>query len=260
MRPAKTRSNAGDSSQRTRGTRRPFCTKAGRDHGPRWSCSESSSSSLSSSAVPSSLLSRMSGSVSVRGRAPAVDREQLPTPRTSVSRRLFPQRVSPCCSGPPTRRRPGGRPPVPPGVFKASLRCPMAMGSDGLPRHKPQEAGCTIGHLSHPSENPAAQPRLLRPRGRRHLGPTGRPRAGKATHTFCGRASFHLAFAMRPAAKPALVLVLCDGSFNGSGAVFCAVPSGTEQPRGQCGVVGPLRSASHGTRQFTFDRALALTP
>ena len=43
-----------------------------------------------------------------------------------------------------------------------------------------------IGHLSHASENPAAQPRLFRARGQVHLGPTDRPRAGDATHTFSG--------------------------------------------------------------------------
>ena len=45
-----------------------------------------------------------------------------------------------------------------------------------------------IGHPSHTSENPAAQPRLFRARGQMYLGPPGRPRAGEATHTFSGRA------------------------------------------------------------------------
>jgi len=117
------------------------------------------------------------------------DREQLPTPRMLKGPGVFPWRVPFCCSGRPPRR-PGGQPPGAPGVFKRSIRCPMAMGTDGLQRAKPQGAGSTTGHLSHALENRAAQPRPLPARGRTGLGPTGRPSAREATRRFSGRAFF----------------------------------------------------------------------
>ena len=72
------------------------------------------------------LLRRIYGRSPARGGFQVYDRGQAPTLRTSESRAFFSQRVSPCRSVLPPRRRPGGQPPVPPGVFKASLRCPMA--------------------------------------------------------------------------------------------------------------------------------------
>ena len=135
------------------------------------------------------LLKRICGRASARRGAEAHDRDQLPTPRTSERRAFFSRRVSPRCSGPPLRRRPGGRPPVPPRGFQG-----IAQVSDGDEKTRTFTAEAaggrmhSIGRLSHASENPAAQLRLFRAPGQTRLGPKGGPRAREATHTFCGRA------------------------------------------------------------------------
>ena len=70
---------------------------------------------------------------------------------------------------------------------------PVSDGHEETRAFAPETAGGRmhgIGHLSHASENPAAQPRLFRARGQVHLGSTGRRRAGDATHTFSGGGTF----------------------------------------------------------------------
>ena len=82
----------------------------------------------------------------------------------------------------------GGQPPGPRGFQGIA---PVSDGDEETRTSTTEAAGGRmhgIGHLSYTSENPAAQPRLFRARGQRHLSPTGRPRAGEATHRFSGRA------------------------------------------------------------------------